>query len=178
MKSLRILQTLAKIGKVFSKIIRIFCVIGFIGCIVGIVAMAAGATALRLNGRDLEALIFQASGCTNATLYAIMAVGMILCAGEWVLSGFANRYFANELAAGTPFTESGAQELLRLGILTIAIPLGSEMLASIANAVISALADSAWALSLDNGDSVALGVMFIVISLLCRYGAELREEGK
>ncbi len=28
----------------------------------------------------------------------------------------------------------------------------------------------------DNGGSIALGVMFIVISLLCRCGAELTEE--
>ena len=30
-------------------------------------------------------------------------------------------------------------------------------------------------LQLDNDGSVTLGIMFIVLSLICRYGAELRE---
>ena len=31
-------------------------------------------------------------------------------------------------------------------------------------------------LQLDNDSSVTRGIMFIVLSLICRYGAELREE--
>ena len=39
-------------------------------------------------------------------------------------SGGGELYFKNELADGNPFTLRGAKELMRLGILTIAIPLG------------------------------------------------------
>lgn len=78
------------------------------------------------------------------------------------------------MTAGTPFTTDGEKELQRLGILTICIPLGCLIVAEIVSGIIAGFLNCDDLLKLDNGDSVAMGVMFIVMSLLCRYGAELR----
>ena len=61
-----------------------------------------------------------------------MTAGLIVMAGEAVLSRFAAGYFAQALADGTPFRAESARSLLRLGILTICIPLGTQILAEIA----------------------------------------------
>ena len=105
-----------------------------------------------------------------------MAAGMILCAGEAVLAKFAEHYFKRELADGTPFDLGGAKELMRLGILAICIPIGVQMIAEIVYAVMEQTMQGVAALQLDNTGSVTLGIMFIVLSLICRYGAELHEE--
>ena len=60
---------------------------------------------------------------------------LILCAGEAVLAKFAEAYFVHELKAGTPFTLAGAKELLRLGVLAIALPAGSHLAANIAQEI-------------------------------------------
>ena len=98
-----------------------------------------------------------------------------ICAGEAVLAKFAEHYFKRELTDGTPFNLGGAKELMRLGILTICIPLGTQIIAEIVYAVMEQTMQGVTPLQLDNTGSVTLGIMFIVMSLICRYGAELHE---
>lgn len=84
-----------------------------------------------------------------------------------------------ELWAETPFTLAGAKELQRLGILALAIPLGSSLLGSIAEGLAAGLLNTETAtaaeLYFDNEASLVLGLMFLLGSLLCRYGAEQKE---
>ena len=115
MKTLKTIQTLSKIGKILSKIMFIFCIIGFCGCIVGILSMALGAETLKFGGVTLESILNTEAEVTIGTVYAAMAAGMVLCAGEAMLAKFAEHYFKRELAEGTPFTFAGAKEMLRLG---------------------------------------------------------------
>ena len=178
MKTLKTIQTLSKIGKVLSKIMFIFCIIGFCGCIVGILSMALGAPTLKIGGVTLESILNTEAEVTIGTVYAAMAAGMILCAGEAVLAKFAEHYFKRELADGTPFTFAGAKAMLRLGILTICLPIGTQIIAEIIHAVIEQAMQDVAPLRLDSVGSVALGVMFIVMSLICRYGADMYEESK
>ena len=176
MKTLNTIQKLSKIGQVLSRIVFAFCIIGFCGCIVGILSMALGAPTLKIGGVTLESILSIEAGVTTGTVYAAMAVGMILCAGDAVLAKFAEHYFKRELADGTPFTFAGAKEMQRLGILTICLPIVTQIVAEIVHAVMEQTMQGVAPLQLDNDGSVTLGIMFIVLSLICRYGAELREE--
>jgi len=105
-----------------------------------------------------------------------MTGAMILCIGQTVLAKFAETYFRNELTAGTPFTVDGAKELLRLGILTICIPLGCLIVSEIVSGIMAGFLNCDDLLKIENGGSVTMGVMFIIMSVLCRYGTELEME--
>ena len=177
MNTLKTIQTLAKIGKVFSKIIFVCCIVGFCGCIVGIVSLALGAETFKLGGVTIHSMIENEAGLNLPTLYASMAVGLLFCGAEAVLCKFAEAYFKHELADGDPFTLRGAKELLRLGILTIVIPLGTVIVCSIGVSIADNMVPGIDKLSIGEFSSVGLGVMMIVLSLFCRYGAE-RNEGK
>ena len=173
MNTLKTIQTLAKIGKVFSKIIFVCCIVGFCGCIVGIVSLALGAETFKLGGVTIHSMIENEAGMSLPTLYASMAVGLLFCGAEAVLCKFAEAYFKHELADGDPFTLRGAKELLRLGILTVAIPLGMVIVCSIGVAIADNMVPGIDKLSIGEFSSVGLGVMMIVLSLFCRYGAEV-----
>ena len=175
MNTLKSIQTLAKIGKVFSKIIFVCCIVGFCGCIVGIVSLALGAETFKLGGATIHSMIENEAGLNLPTLYASMAVGLLFCAAEAVLCKFAEAYFKHELADGDPFTLRGAKELLRLGILTIVIPLGTVIVCSIGVAIADNVYPGIDKLSIGEFSSVGLGIMMIVASLFCRYGAEVAE---
>ena len=177
MNTLKTIQTLAKIGKVFSKIIFVCCIVGFCGCIVGIVSLALGAETFKLGGVTIHSMIENEAGMSLPTLYASMAVGLLFCGAEAVLCKFAEAYFKHELADGDSFTVRGAKELLRLGILTVAIPLGTVIVCSIGVAIADNMVPGIDKLSIGEFSSVGLGVMMIVLSLFCCYGAE-RNEGK
>ena len=99
-----------------------------------------------------------------------------------ILSKFAEIYFKNELKSESPFTLDGAKELLRLGILTLAIPTGCAVAASIAEGIINGLMKvkktAVTDMYFDHAASITLGVMFIVMSTLCRYGAEIKKQNE
>ena len=172
MKTLKTVQTLSKIGRVLSKIVFIFCIVGFCGCLVGVAGLLAGAEALKLGGMTLHGLLEAEAEMSLPDTYAAIAIGLVFCAAEAVLSKFAEVYFKRELADGTPFTLRGAKELLRLGILTIAIPTGALIVCAIGMGVARQLVPELRELSVDGFGSVGLGLGMIVASLLCRLGAE------
>lgn len=175
MKTLNTIQTLSKVGKVMSKIVSAFCIVGFVGCIVGMIAMGIGAESVKLGGVTLESILETKANISLGTIWATIAAGMILCVGEFFVARMAHRYFDNELKAGTPFTLEGAKELLHLGISAIWIPIVAAVLAEVAHGVIGQFMETVEPLSLDSFDNVGLGVMLIVASLLCKYGAELNQ---
>lgn len=178
MKTLNAIQTLSKIGKIFSKIIYYCCIAGLCGCAIGIFAMLIGAQTVKIGGVTLHSILESEANTSTGTVWASIAAGAILCLGEFFVSRMACRYFENELKAGTPFTAEGAKELLHLGISIIWIPIVSAVLAQVARGVIAQFMENVEKLSLDSFDSVALGVMFIVMSLLCKYGAECNESSE
>lgn len=175
-KSLQTIQTLNKIGKVLSKIVFICCLVGAIGCIIGIVSVALmGADeVLKIGGVSIHSLIEKEAEMSIVTMYVNMFVGMATCFAEAVVSRMAHRYFSNELEAGTPFTFAGADELLRLGIIAIAVPLGTTIASAIGVGIVSAFFEGVEKVELGNGVSLTLGIMFIVMSVIFRYGSELK----
>ncbi len=172
MKSLKTIQTLSKIAKIISQIVYICCMVGFIGCAVGLVASFIAGNALTLDGAAIND-IFDNEAASMGTTLATLIAGLILCAGEYVVARMAYRYFDNELNAGTPFTLEGAKELMRLGIFVIGVHIASTFLAQVAQSIISMMMENVGELALEDGDSVALGIMLIVISVFCHYGAEI-----
>lgn len=172
MKTLKIIQTLAKIAQVISKIVFICCIVGASGCVLGIISLASGLESLKIGGVTLKSIIQNEAGYSVGTLYTHMAASIFLCAGEGVVAKFADVYFKRELERGTPFDIVGSKELFRLGVIAVFVPLGALILAKITQGIMShALADVE-ALNLDGWSSVGTGVALIIISLLCRLGAE------
>ena len=172
-KTLNAIQTISKVGKILSKVTFICCLVGGICCIVGMSCFAIP-TSLKVGGVTIYSPIDGFGDYSPATCYTAMLMGLITCASICVVARLAERYFGNELAAGTPFTLEGARELLRLGICTICIPLGATAIAQACYAFAIAHFAGISELHTEGGAPVVLGVAFIVASLICKYGAELK----
>lgn len=172
MKTLKIIQVLAKIAQILSEIVFICCIVGASGCVLGIISLACGLETLKIGGVTLKSIIQNEAVYSIGTLYTYMSASIFLCAGEGVVAKFAEVYFKRELALGTPFSLSGAKELFRLGIITICVPLGALILAEITQGVMSHVLEDVQVLNLSESSSVGMGVAFIITSLLCRLGAE------
>lgn len=175
MKTLDTIQKLAKVGKIFSKIVYVVSMIGAIGSLVGIVLMAVmGEDAIVTGSDTLKAMGEEVEMPGMPLLYASCGISMAFCAAEAVIARFAEKYFTNELADGTPFTQRGAKELMRLGIIDIAVSAGVSVVAGIVVSVASQLASEMEGYDMQ-GMSFGVGIAMIVVSLLCRLGAELTE---
>ena len=105
-------------------------------------------------------------------LYVLFFVNALMDGAT--LLAFALHYFRTEQADGTPFTKRGADEIRRLGIRTIVLPLVAAILAATVHGVfhLPANAGSDW----NNAYSLTMGIALILASLVFRYGAELEEK--
>ena len=175
MKTLNTIQKLAKIGKIISKIIFIFSIIGLVGCIAGIICLAVIPEGFKIGGLTVNEMVKKSGDVSVNTCYTAMAMGILLCAGEAVISKISEIYFKHELSAGTPFTFEGAKELLRFGICAIAVPIGTSLIAQIVYVIMSNALKDVADLNLNNSVSAGLGIVLIVVSLLCKYGAEISQ---
>lgn len=181
MKSINTIQILSRLGRILSKIAFIFAVIGCCGCAAGIISLSlGGGDLIQIGGVTLHGLIENDSGVPMSGAMASLSGWLIVCVGEAVLARFAEGYFRRELEAGTPFTHSGAKELFRLGILALTIPTGCAVAASIAEGIVAGFLDAAKNAAMDLyfnlEPSLMLGIFFLMTALLCRYGADIRQD--
>ncbi len=180
-KNYKILQAIAKIGKILSKVAFVFSIIGICGCFVGLLSNVFGSGKIfKIGGVTIYGLLADFDAYNVKSISATLVAWLIVCIGQAVLAKFAELYFRNAEASGTPFTHMGARELRRLGILMMVIPTGCAVLAEIVQGIMTGfmnvMADGWSDLNFDNEASVIVGVMFIVCSFLCGYGAELLEK--
>ena len=174
-KTLNILQVLAKIGKILSMIVFVCCCVGGGACLFSLLTVGSVGSALNILGVDIFGLIQVETGVTYTQMLTEILTGAIACAGQAVVAKFAHVYFRRELEAGTPFTLAGAKELFRLGILSLAIPAGTYTLSAIVLAAAKAVSGESSVFSWGGGIPLSMGVALLVVSLLCRYGAELSQ---
>ena len=175
-KSLKTVQTVCKVCKVLAEIAFVMFVV--------IVALMLAAAILTGTGYfdtlvSSGALILDDaimySGAAQEYVVAICVAIIIVFSAEAVVAKFINVYFKHELKAGTPFTFEGAKEMLRLGIIAIAVPSAASVISAIYLTVVTA----------DSGDwnfsvkiSLGLGLMFLALSPLLKHGTELRLRAK
>ena len=159
MNTLEIIQKLSKLGKILSKIMYIACIVGFLLCGIGMISISLGVEIFKLGGIEIN----------TDLLMSYMVIGLIFCIGKMVVAKKALNYFVGELKDGTPFNIERSKELKRLGIMTICIPIVTQIIAEIFLKLLTATNT----IPLDNAGSVSLGIMFIVMSLICRLGAEI-----
>ena len=175
--TLKTIQVISKIAKIISKIVFVFCIVGASICLCGIATAAIGTEdILKIGNVTIKGIFDNNSTISMNDFYAGMVISCIMCIIGAILCKFYELYFKHELADGTPFTIKGAMELRRLGILNIALPLGGVILVSIIHGIMSHIMGDIKALSLDASSSVYIGIMFIVMSLIFKYGAEIISE--
>lgn len=171
-KSLSTVQKICKVCKVLAEIAFVlFVVIVALMLAAAIFTGTGNFDALLLSGGVVLDDMLQQTGVTQDYMVAVFVCLTIIIAAEAVVAKFINVYFKHELKAGTPFTFEGAKEMLRLGIITIAVPVGASVISAIYLTVVTA----------DSGDwnfsvkiSLGMGLMFLALSPLLKHGTELR----
>lgn len=166
-KTFRVFQTLTKIAMILS---FVWAGLAALGLLCGIVWNGGGA----VIGADRELLYTLTETNGLAQLIAVLLGETIMALTDGTLLAFAYGYFKAEQADGTPFTHSGADQIKRLGIRTIVLPLVAVIVIAVVFAVfdVPQPAGSDWS----NLSSVSTGIVLILAGILFRYGADLEEK--
>ena len=157
-KTFRVFQTLSKIAMILSFVWAGLAVLGLVCAIVG---------------ADSELLYSLTVTGGLAEMIAVLLTDAIFALTDGILLVFALRYFKTEQADGTPFTKHGAEQIKKLGIWTIVLPLVAAVLAALIYEFSGLLQNASddWS----NLNSLSLGIVLILASMIFRYGAELEE---
>ena len=171
------LQTIQKTFRVFQVLTKIAMILSFVwaglatlGLLCGIVWYNGGTVV----GTDQEMMFSLTVTGGLSEMICVLLVDTILALTDGTLLFYALCYFKTEQADGTPFTKHGADQILRLGIRTIVLPLVAAILAAIVCELFGSLQSASrdWG----NLNSVTMGIVLILASLILRYGAELEEQ--
>ena len=174
-KTLKKIQTLFKIGKIFSYIVFIFCIVGITFIVIGssIIFSGIGNIVLEHNSMTLLETIIESIGYNSKfQLFFSLIIAFLSCICEIFLSYYAYLYFKNELIENTPFTINSSKTCLKLGIISIGIFLGESFVFSIIKLIFESRFET---LTFDvslSGSNFYLGIVFILFSLVFQYGAE------
>ena len=166
-KTVHVFEILTTIAYVFSIVGAVFCAVGALCAL----AYVSGGQVFSLFGEPIT--IFSTTRSMSQTL-AVLLADFVMITAEAILLSFALRYLKAEQAAGTPFTEAGADQLKRLGIRCIWMPIVAMVVAS----VIGVCYDVENIGSDSNLPSLVTGIVLILASMIFRYGAALEEKCK
>ena len=166
-KTLNAIQRLCGIIRVVVKIVFVISVIGAVSGLLSCVIVRSGGNT-EYNGTTLLALIGEQFGFSENDFYVFMLSSVILCVTNAVVMFLTSRYLRDELTAGTPFTFEGAKQLLSLGIVTLVLPVVSDLACSF----ILSKAENGSMMMAGGGNTIVVGIVMIMASLLCRLGAE------
>lgn len=177
MDSLKTLMTIARVGKVVCTILFVLAIIGacccaLLMCLVLLFGGLISAIASTWTGTFM--VNFGDSGMAWAFAYAL--VGILSCCGMAVCLKLERDYFKYLLNAGTPFTYDGAKRLFDIGLANVIITVATSVFAGIVTLIFSFIFDinADDILSIGMG-SIWIGVTFIIISIICKCGAEMQD---
>ena len=173
MKSLQTIQKTCKVFQTLTKIVMILCFVGsgllLLGLICGIVISSTGAV---ISG-NMETLYRLTSSASFFEMVGSLLAELVLTLTEALLFAYAYKCLSQELSDGTPFTETGAIMVRKLGIKLIVMPIVAAIIAATIYASFGIDAAEP-----DNGASVVMGIALILVSMILRYGAELEQRNK
>lgn len=163
-KTYSVFKTLAKIAMILSFIWAGTLLLGVLG---GIVWQSGG----NIVGVPVEYALKLTETGAVLQMIGVLLGDFVPVLTDGLLFLFAYRYLKRELADGTPFTMTGADQVRNLGIKTIVMPLVAIIISAVIYECFGAERPGNW----DNDTEIVLGIALILFSLVLRHGAELRE---
>ena len=168
MNSLERVQKTFGVFRTVTKVLQVLFIVGSACC--GVMALSAmtiknGGQVFSIFGTPIDDFF---EGDLTVAFVKWLSAAFIMTAYAIVCALTCN-YLKHENADGTPFTADGAKRLQKLGIRCIYVPIIALTVSEII-AVCYGVKD---AIIGDNLPSTALGIVFILASLVFSYGAEL-----
>ena len=171
MKSLQTIQKTCKVFQTLTKILMILCFVGaglvLLGLVCGIVISGTGAV---VSG-GVETFYQLTESASFYEMTGTLLAEFVLTLTDALLCAYAYQYLSQELKDGTPFTETGAVMVRKLGIKLIVMPIVASVIAATVYALFGIQAAG-----VDNGSGTILGIALILVSLILGYSAELEQK--
>ncbi len=174
MKSLNIIQTIAKIAKIVCQILVVLYIIAIAASAIGLAVTFFSEATFEIGELVFDDFLHVDGDFTLREIRVLLAELIVVGTAELVTVFLIKRYLNHELAACTPFTFEGANELLWLGIKTLSIFVGAMAICGILCMIVFGNAELA-GIEMDGLSIGKHGVEMLLLSVIFRYGAEVKQ---
>ena len=148
--------------------------IAFVCCIVGAAFSLVGAIILFCINEESafwqEAVRYFSEEPIDLNFARCSCFGAVFsCVFSAIIMGFAKRFYADELAAGTPFDRTICRKMLKEGILYLSL--------SVVSVIVVSIIYACFGVSYEGGNysGFGTGITFVACWIICRYGADVKE---
>lgn len=174
MKSLRIIQALAKIARIICLIVFILCIIGAAGCLIGIIVVSSLRNVVLYEGKTLNDILIE-NRATFESVIAALIVGLLSTGVGIYLSKYNELFYKRELAVGTPFKMEVVKDIRKVSVVNIVVSFSLAVVATITVLIISGVTGVHVEVSYSLFGTIGYGLVLLLISLFAQYGAEIDE---
>ena len=172
MKSLRIINVLAKIARVVCLILFILMIIGTLGCLMCTIFVPLLRNEVLYEGKTLED-IFVEKKLNFVTVETVCAIGTFVCAVNVFLTKYAEVFFARVVRQGTPFEMDTVKRMRKLAIVNIVVEIVTCIAVATTIAIVKVLNKDF--IEFNNSSyyagSISFGLYMLILSLFVEYGA-------
>ena len=171
MRSLRIIQVLAKIARVLFIIGFVGSIIGAVGCIIALPTLSAVAN-IEVEGKTI-AEILKENNLNIETLYLAISVGLFSCIVAIVLCKINSSFLKKEIQEGTPFTAPMVKAMRKNALINVITAVASWIIIGIAIAICKkVLPITDFKYSYSCSTEIGWGFALLVLSLFAEYPLE------
>ena len=175
MKSLKIIQVLAKIMRIICLVLFIVCIVGAAGCFLAVITLPIMKDVVLYEDKTFSIIIAE-RGVNWITALTGSIVGLISCGVGIFLAKYTELFFAKEIALGTPFKKEVVKDMRKMAIIHIVVSFVTVIAVAIVISSINAFNPELAHFDSGFGGTIGFGISMLVISLFCDYGAEKETE--
>ena len=166
MKNLKTIQTICKVFYILTKIVFILCIVGSVFCALAVV----GITTMKDNPEFLNSIAALGETFDYKLWLCDCIFGLVECGFGIAIYYFVQKFYKFELSIGEPFNAKVSQELKKLGIIRLVLPLACSVVIGIVYAIFGNQLPSS------SGFGMTMGFVYLAISLLIDHHLELEQK--
>lgn len=174
MESLETVNAVHKLLGIISRIIFVCSILLMVICFVGMVCVpTVFDSSMTIDGEAVKLVVERESGETTGTIIANLIKGMLCGLFSTIIAGAVCKYCKLVKEAETPFDDKAAGKLFSCGIVYFVFWCLVNIVISVTEVAVEALMHEA--VDVDKLGVPLLGVVFIFVSYILRYGIELKD---
>lgn len=177
MRSLRVIQVLAKIMRVVCIVLFVCCIVGASACLTALIVLPIIQNIVVQDGKTIADLMVE-NGVVIPDMYAGIVVGLLGAGVGIFLNKYNELFFEEEIRVGTPFDHDIVRSMRKTGLVNIIASGALVITAGIAVGIVSAIFQTKIKFEYSLFAAVGFGLLLLILSLFADYGAELEDKLK
>ena len=177
MKSLRIIQILAKVARIICLVLYILCIVGASGCAIALIVLPIFQNLPMADGKTLADLLLE-KGTQMFEIYLWVAIGLLSCGVGIFIFRYNQVFFEKEIALGTPFDMEIVKKMRKLALVCVITSVAYSIVCAIIVSSVYAANHVTASYRYETFSSISYGLFMLVLSLFCEYGAEINAKPK